>query len=137
MCLISRPIRQTPMIIYNFYLLIKSMNLQIYILFTQKILTTKRLFISNVPLAFSGGMLVLSVCPVFPRCVLFVYHVLRWRLPSTGSKMLILYPQSLGTIPVSIHPCFMIHALEWTQILVGGHLNLTSVHSWTDRHDWF
>lgn len=54
----------------------------------------------------------------------------------TGNKMLILYFQSLGTFPVSIHPCYMIHALEWTRILVWGHLIQISVHSWTDRHDW-
>lgn len=67
-------------------------------------------------------MLVLSVCPVFPRSVLFVYHVLRWRLPSTGSKMLILNFQSLGTIPVSIHPCFMIHALGfWFEVILIWH----------------
>lgn len=67
-CLISRAIIETSISIYNFYLYITSINLQIYI-FTNKILTKKCLWQQFHHMASYGCIFVLRVPPVFLRCV--------------------------------------------------------------------
>lgn len=135
-CLISRSIRQTPMCILNFYLLIIIKKNQ-YILFAHtKNIDYKKNVYNNRSIPWLP--MVVHVCwsVASLQCSPDVSSMCTMSYKMTGNKMLILYFQSLGTFPVSIHPCYMIHALEWTRILVWGHLIQISVHSWTDRHDW-
>lgn len=115
----------------------KSINSQISILFTHtKNIDYKKNVYNNRSIPWLP--MVVHVCwsVASLQCSPDVASLCTMSYKMTGNKMLILYFQSLGTFPVSIHPCYMIHALEWTRILVWGHLILISVHSWTDRHDW-